>query len=223
VNIYDLTFTKETISNFKPTYLYVKRHKVTGLKYFGKTIKFPEKYLGSGTYWRRHLALHGNEIETIWVELFTNFDDCVRHAIAFSLEHDIVNSAEWANIKLENGIDGGNSSPRQFAPRPNAKGKSKTKESIRKREETRKANGTTGKGKKRPLEVGIAISKAKKAKQLLMTEEHKLALSLSKKGKPKEKIIQCPHCNKIGEPGSMNRWHLTNCKLNRINILRDGV
>ena len=38
----------------KPTYLYVKQHNKTGLKYFGKTTKKdPLKYKGSGLYWKR--------------------------------------------------------------------------------------------------------------------------------------------------------------------------
>jgi hypothetical protein len=31
---------------FKPTWLYIKQHTVTGLKYFGKTTRNPEKYKG---------------------------------------------------------------------------------------------------------------------------------------------------------------------------------
>ena len=42
------------------TYLYHKRHGITGLNYFGKTVRNPYKYNGSGLYWKRHLAQHGN-------------------------------------------------------------------------------------------------------------------------------------------------------------------
>jgi hypothetical protein len=39
-------------NKFKPTWLMIKRHKITGLLYFCKTAKFdPNKYLGSGKYW----------------------------------------------------------------------------------------------------------------------------------------------------------------------------
>ena len=38
----------------KPTYLYIKQHSVTKLKYFGKTTKKdPVKYLGSGIYCKK--------------------------------------------------------------------------------------------------------------------------------------------------------------------------
>ena len=38
--------------SFVPTWLYIKQHNITKLKYFGKTVrKDPIKYKGSGTYW----------------------------------------------------------------------------------------------------------------------------------------------------------------------------
>lgn len=43
------------------------------------------------------------------------------------------------------------------------------------------------------------------------TLERKQKLSEANKGKKRKEII-CPHCNKIGGEGSMNRWHLDNCK-----------
>lgn len=46
-------------------YLYVKQHSITGLKYFGKTVRDPNTYFGSGTYWNRHIDKHGREhVET---------------------------------------------------------------------------------------------------------------------------------------------------------------
>jgi len=42
-------------TEFQPTYLYIKQHTKTGKLYFGKTGNDPEKYLGSGTRWKRHL------------------------------------------------------------------------------------------------------------------------------------------------------------------------
>jgi hypothetical protein len=40
-------------------YLYIKTHKITGLKYLGKTIKNPYKYDGSGIDWVDHLKKYG--------------------------------------------------------------------------------------------------------------------------------------------------------------------
>lgn len=54
--------------------LYIKTHNITGLKYFGKTIKNPFKYKGSGKYWTRHLAIHGNDVTT---EVVATFEEVV--------------------------------------------------------------------------------------------------------------------------------------------------
>ena len=44
---------------FKPTYLYIKQHSITGKLYLGKTTKQNLiKYTGSGKYWLRHLKVH---------------------------------------------------------------------------------------------------------------------------------------------------------------------
>lgn len=92
---------------WKPTYLYVKTHKITGLKYFGKTIQSdPSKYKGSGKHWRRHLTKHGNLVETQILGLFLSEYECVEFATRFSLENNIVESNIWANLKSENGLDG---------------------------------------------------------------------------------------------------------------------
>ena len=95
----------------KPTYLYVKQHTITGMKYFGKTTKKdPIKYKGSGLYWKRHLNIHGNNIKTLWTKLFDDESELVEYATKFSLENHIVESDEWANVKIENGLDGGRES-----------------------------------------------------------------------------------------------------------------
>jgi hypothetical protein len=88
-------------------YLYVKQHKTTKLKYFGVTSKKdPYIYIGSGTYWRRHLKVHGKEIDTLEVWEFTDPEECEKFALDFSEKNNIVESKEWANLRLENGRDG---------------------------------------------------------------------------------------------------------------------
>lgn len=91
-----------------PTYLYIKKHSITGLKYFGKTIKDPYSYTGSGKYWKSHIKKYGKQfIETIWVsELYTD-TSIVDIAVNFSIENNIVESKDWANLLIENGLDGG--------------------------------------------------------------------------------------------------------------------
>lgn len=91
----------------EPTYLYVKTHLKTGLKYFGKTIKDPFQYWGSGVYWQRHLKCHGHEHSTSIIGLFTDENDLRESAIRFSRENNIVKSDEWANLKEEDGMMGG--------------------------------------------------------------------------------------------------------------------
>jgi hypothetical protein len=91
----------------KPTHLYIKQHKITKLKYFGKTTKDPNKYLGSGKHWIRHIKKHGLEIDTIWHQLFTDEKEMIEYALKFSKDNNIVESPEWANLKEENGLDGG--------------------------------------------------------------------------------------------------------------------
>ena len=93
---------------FKPTYLYIKTHNNTGLKYFGKTVnKHPATYRGSGVRWLNHLNYHGNDVTTEIIGYYINEAECVAAAIAFSVTNNIVESSEWANLEIENGVDGG--------------------------------------------------------------------------------------------------------------------
>lgn len=83
------------------TYLYHKRHRITGLNYFGKTTRDPYVYFGSGVKWTRHLKKHGNNVETIQVWEFQNLEECSKFAIEFSIKNKIVESREWANLRIE--------------------------------------------------------------------------------------------------------------------------
>lgn len=95
---------------FRPTSLYVKTHNVTGLKYFGKMITTKKYYRGSGTYWLRHLAIHGNDVNTEILGTFMDEIECILYAIEFSVMHNIVKSSEWANLMIETGHCGGDTS-----------------------------------------------------------------------------------------------------------------
>ena len=91
--------------------LYIATHNETELKYFGKTTKYHTQeelqlyYHGSGTYWKRHLKKHGYDIT---MEVFWQGDEenVTEVALEFSKENDIVLSKDWANLILENGLDG---------------------------------------------------------------------------------------------------------------------
>jgi hypothetical protein len=98
-------------SDFKPTWLMIKQHSLTGLKYFCKSVLSEEKskkYLGSGKVWTLHIKKHGKEyVNTIWMKLFTDKKECENFAINFSKQNLIIQSQLWANLVLENGIGGG--------------------------------------------------------------------------------------------------------------------
>ena len=171
------------INEFKPTWLYIKQHKVSGLKYFGKTTRDPIKYNGSGVYWKRHLITHGSEITTLWSQLFNNKESLIEYALNFSQENNIVDSSEWANLIIENGLDGGNF--------PGI-GKGRIMS-----EETKQKLRLANLGKKQSRESGIAKSIALTSKSLteqhkaklrkekpLRTELHSNAISTARKGKP---------------------------------------
>lgn len=88
-------------------YLYIKQHRVTGLKYFGATKRNPYSYNGSGIRWLNHCRKHGFDIQTVDVTGFDDMDLCKRYALKFSRENDIVASKDWANLIEEDGINGG--------------------------------------------------------------------------------------------------------------------
>lgn len=94
--------------NFKPTFLYIKQHSETGKMYFGKTVKNPEKYQGSGVYWQRHIRKHGIEkVETLWFCLFLDLETLQEFSLNFSKINNINTSDNWANYIYETGLDGG--------------------------------------------------------------------------------------------------------------------
>lgn len=95
------------MSDFKPTWLYVKRCSHCRLFYFGKTtVQYPELYEGSGLHWIRHLTKHGAHAVHVQARLFNRQDRCTRAALAFSTRYDIVASPDWANHLVEDGLNG---------------------------------------------------------------------------------------------------------------------
>jgi hypothetical protein len=88
-------------------YLYVKTHNKTGLKYLGKTTSTdPHRYPGSGLYWTRHLKEHGYNYTTEIIKECQTKEELKEWGLYYSRLWNIVDSNEWANLKLENG-DGG--------------------------------------------------------------------------------------------------------------------
>ena len=87
-------------------YLYLKTHNETGLKYFGMTKQDPFKYMGSGKRWRNHLSKHGNDVDTKIIFESKDKDEISKIGKKYSYIWDIVNSTQFANLKIEEG-DGG--------------------------------------------------------------------------------------------------------------------
>jgi hypothetical protein len=109
----------------KPTALYVKTHNKTGFKYFGKTTRLDciHTYKGSGIHWRRHLKVHGNDYTTELLGIWQDKDRLVNFAIKFCKQNDIVKSTKWANMVLEEGLQGASSGETNVAKRDEVRAK----------------------------------------------------------------------------------------------------
>lgn len=206
------------------TTLYIKRHRKTGMLYFGKTTRTDvHKYLGSGKYWIRHISMYGkDDVETIWIsEPFTDKEELQEFALAFSELFNIVESDEWANLQEENGLDGGLpghaiSEEKKQRISQSMKGISRPPESYAKSV----AN--------RPDDMGRRISEGKLKSNYKASSETRAKLSTARTGakasaesrskrsdRMKSKPIKmsvCPHCGKEGNFIAMARWHFDNCK-----------
>ena len=180
------------------TYLYHKRQKQTGLNYFGKTIRNPYQYTGSGVRWTAHLAKHGSDIETIQVWQFLNLDECSKFALEFSNKHNIVESKDWANLRIENGLDGGYT-PNAYTLEARLKKGAKLKGRIFSNETIAKMSSYKGKhqGRKNPMH-------GKKHSALTKKLQQEKALAREQK--------QCEYCGKECSPSNYSRWHGQNCK-----------
>ena len=180
--------------NFQPTFLYIKQHTKTGLMYFGKTTRNPERYKGSGKYWLRHINQHGKEhVINLWYCLFTYENSLTEFATLFSEENDITNSALWANLQPENGLDGhahGVSPWNKGLIGFNAGKPSPTKGmKLGPQSQTHKDN----------------ISKALTGKTVgFKRSRNKTTINF--------KTVICPHCGLSGKSNAMTRWHFANCQ-----------
>jgi len=155
-------------------YLYIKTHKITGLKYLGKTTQNPFKYKGSGKDWLPHLEKYGKEHYTeILMECQTK-EEFKYWGRYYSRLWNIVNSQDdygnkiWANQKIEGG-DGGCSfrSPETRAKigaanrNPSPETRSKMSEATKKQThslETRAKIGKLSKGRTHSAEARAKIS-----------------------------------------------------------------
>ena len=177
------------MSIYRPTWLYIKQHNQTGLKYFGKTTRTdPYEYLGSGKYWKRHLAKHGDDVTTLWCYQYDNEQLLTEEAIAFSVMHDIVDSLEWANLKIETGIDGGANGPISNETRAKMSAASRRKyselvgiENSKRQKEYFKNHTGHMTGKRHSDETKSKISESEKGK--FVSQETRAKISAAGKGR----------------------------------------
>jgi len=201
--------------------LYIATHNKTGKKYFGKTTRYfteedlQSKYHGSGTYWKRHLKKHGDDV-TMEIYGIYNIDEVKKVALQFSKENNIVEDYNiWANMRLEDGLDGGI-----------------TKEATNKMLKTRKLTGTYISGSKKMVETkrikdknGEDIfTKASKLASETMKKEgiyERSALKISKKRKKLglAKGMKNPKAKIIGIYDNLNNLQFR-CEGNFIEICR---
>lgn len=104
---------------FKPTALYIKTHNKTGFKYFGKTTRLGciHTYKGSGIHWRRHLKAHGNDYTTELLGIWQDKDRLRKFATNFCIKNNIVKSDLWANLIVEEGLQGASNGETNVAKR----------------------------------------------------------------------------------------------------------
>lgn len=220
-HVYQLTRLVEINTIMKPTWLYIKKHNTTGLKYLGKTIQNPYTYKGSGIVWTRHLKKYGEDVTTEWAKLYTDEKLLNSEALFLSETHDVVKSNNWANLIEETGLMGGKTYERTFEKnqkmRESCVGIKKSeahKEKIRKartgvkmpeeqKEKIRKANKGKPKSEAHIKKVSLALTGKSK------DESHRLNLSESIRNIPKK---VCEHCKIEASPGNYKRWHGANCK-----------
>ena len=202
---------------FAPTYLCIKQHSITELKYLCKTQQSHEgmlKYKGSGKYWKNHLKMHGRkQVETLWYCLFYKKEEIEKFALMCSKQWNIVEAKDkngkkiWANLMFENGFDGAPIGRSALwvkgGPEGNTyrKGKRNSKESNLRRSLTQKG-----------------ISKNKGIPKSIESNIKRAATMLGQVRGEQEKIT-CPFCSIIGGKANMKRYHFDNCKRKNIQCL----
>ena len=227
----------------KLTHLYIKTHNETGLKYFGKTIKSdPSNYTGSGIYWLQHLKKHGNNVTTEVIGSFEDLSKCSEKAISFSIENNIVQSKEWANLVIEDGIGQSPINTRWVTDGSNEIRILKTdtlplgwregrKDSITwlfKYNNPMQGKKSPNRGKKltedQKLLIGLLTKKGmespavkekmcKPRKPFKRKNSYNVSNRLLERGQhPSQTKISCIHCHKEMSLTNFNRWHGNNCR-----------
>lgn len=211
----------------KPTYLMIKIHSVTRLKYFCKTTRNPEKYKGSGTYWRRHIEKHGKEfiVNELVIGPYVIKSELASLALWMSTKLDIVNSPDWANLVPENGSGGGCNKGVLRGPQTGKSAKGvlhgpaigKSAKGMPNTGKSAKGMPKTGKTAKGEPNLGRAAkgilrgpATGRNAKGVLKTGRN--ARGVPRKPYGAQSITTCEYCGKSGGIGNMKRYHGDNCR-----------
>jgi hypothetical protein len=222
----------------KIIYLYVKTHRDTGLKYLGKTSSTdPYSYPGSGKYWQNHLKSHGDNCETTILKECRSNQEVKEWGIYYSNLWNVVESTEWANLKIEEGDGGRQSDEVRKKTGEKLKGRSpwnKGKTGVQtawnkglpsdEQPRFNKPGYWAGKSTWNKGKTGVQTAWNKGLASELnpltgrprpeRTPEWSQRISEGNKGvkRPRPKV-QCPHCGKVGDQSLMTRWHFDNCKV----------
>ena len=218
-------------------YLYLKTHNVTGLKYLGKTEHDPYQYSGSGVRWKAHLKKHGHDISTEVLFKTEDKAEFKKVALEYSNKWNIVESADWANRKPEEGDGGDTTSNRMWITNGNENNYIYKEDSIpdgwrrgrsncvfndpAKQKEFNTSVDQKAKGEK------IKAAWADPDKGLSKRDHSKCGTkgdkNPSKRPEVREKIRKaallrdrvkhtCIHCGAKASIGMITRWHNERCK-----------
>jgi hypothetical protein len=187
-------------------YLYIKTQNNTGLKYLGKTENDPFVYLGSGKYWLRHLKKHGYDITTEIIYESDNKEDIKGAGIYYSLFYNIVESDQWANLKLEEGDGGDTSKFINYNSLPYKNKKGKTYEELYGIEKAKIL-------KQSRIDTNIKRGKrTNQTKNKISATRKRLFAEGKLKSEPSQQILTCPYCKFTTTYGNAHRWHFDKCK-----------
>lgn len=185
---------KITKEEKRKIYLYIKVSP-KGLFYLGKftTPRVKNRtvytYMGSGTYWKKHLAKYNyksSDIQTIVLHETLDKKEIEELGLYYSRLFNIIESETWANLKEECGDGGGGLMSKELL-------------------EKFRQNGLNRKQTQATKDKISAINLGKK-----LTAEDKLKKSLARLG-TKQPVTTCPHCGKVGGKNVLKRYHFDNC------------
>jgi len=190
-------------------YLYIKTHKITGLKYLGKTTKNPIEYIGSGKYWLRHLKKHGNDVETS--VLFKCENEEIFRKISFGVSKilDVVESNNFANLMHEFGTGGDNSHNIDYERLSLLRKKNKNTWKL---SETAKTNHSIAAKNMWNSEIGENLKRKRYEGSKKQIKDETYGPKLYGHAKNNYTNLTCPHCGKVSNVGNAKRWHFDNCK-----------